>query len=114
MTRRLMVLTTAMVVLTVLAGWWGVLVVSVAWGLVADRSTRPARTAALAGVAAWSVLLLWTAARGPVWMLSETLAGILGVPGIVLLILSVTFPGLLALSSVALVGELKGRASPTH
>jgi len=114
MIRRLIALTTAMVVLTVVAGWWGVLLISVPWGLVANRSTRPARTAALAAIAAWSVLLLWTATRGPVWMLSETLAGIFGLPGIVLLVVTVVFPGVLALSSVALVGELKGRARPIH
>lgn len=117
MIRRLIVLTSAMAVLTVVAGWWGVLLIAVVWGLVAERHTNPARTAALAGLAAWSVLLLWTASRGPVWMLSQTLAGILGLPGVVLIFVTVLFPALLALSSVALIGELKGRGkspNPVH
>ncbi len=105
MIRRLIVLGGAMAALTWFVGWWGVLFVSIGWGLVAERHTKPARTAALAAVVAWSVLLLWTAMRGPVWMLSEQLAGIFGLPAVVLLFVTVIFPGLLALSSAALMGE---------
>lgn len=107
MIRRVIVLALAMAVLTWFVGWWGVLLVSIGWGLVAETHTNPARTAALAAVGAWSVLLLWTAMRGPVWMLAELLAGIFGMPTVVLLLVTVMFPGLLALSSVALTGELK-------
>jgi hypothetical protein len=107
MIRRVIVLGIVMAALTWFIGWWGVLVVSIAWGLVAETHTSPARTAALAAVGAWSVLLLWTAMRGPLWMLSETLAGIFGLPAVVLLLVTVIFPGLLALSSAALVGELR-------
>jgi len=108
MIRRVIVLGIVMATLTWFIGWWGVLLVSIGWGLVAEAHTKPARAAALAAVLAWSVLLLWTAMRGPLWKLSEMLAGIFGLPAVVLLIVTVIFPGLLALSSAALVGEAKG------
>jgi hypothetical protein len=105
MIRRLIVLGSAMAALTVVVGWWGVLLVSVVWGVVADRVTKPARTAALAAVVAWLVLLLSAAMRGPVWTLSETLAGIFGMPGVILLVTTVVFPGMLAFAAAALIGE---------
>ena len=107
MTRRVIAIGIAMAALTWFLGWWGVLVVSIAWGLIAETHTKPARTASLAAVGAWSVLLLWTGMRGPLWTLSETLAGIFGLPAVVLLLVTVIFPGLLALSSAALVGEVR-------
>ncbi len=107
MIRRVIVLALAMAALTWLVGWWGILLVSIGWGLVAERHTKPASTVAMAAMLAWSALLLLTAMQGPVWMLSGTLAGIFGLPAVVLLIVTVMFPGLLALSSAALTGELK-------
>jgi hypothetical protein len=107
MIRRVIVLGIVMAALTWFIGWWGVLIVSLGWGLVAETHTNPARTAALAAVGAWSVLLLLTAMQGPVWTLAEMLSGIFGMPAVVLLVVTVLFPALLALSSAALVGELK-------
>ena len=108
MIRRVIVLALAMAALTWFIGWWGVLLVSIGWGLVAETHTNPARTTALAAMLTWSALLLFTAMRGPVWRLSETLADIFGMPAFVLLIATFVYPGLLAFSATGLVGEAKG------
>ncbi len=107
MIRRVIVLGIVMAALTWFIGWWGVLIGSIGWGLVAETHTNPARTAALAAAGAWSVLLLSTAMQGPVWTLAEMLSGIFGMPAVGLLVVTVMFPALLALSSAALMGELR-------
>jgi hypothetical protein len=101
------VLVTAFVLGTALVDWWTVPVVAGAWGLVTAYDQRPWRTAAIAAAAAWALLLVLSATRGPLLVLAGLLGGIFGLPGFAVVLLALIFPVLLAWSAAGLVSALR-------
>ncbi len=93
---RLLLLSAAFVVATLLFGWWGVAVVSVAWGILARESRGAGLAAAAGALVAWAGLLAWSASAGAVGALAATLGGIMGTPGAAIISLSLVFPAALA------------------
>lgn len=122
MTRRnllqTVLLAVAMALATARLGWWTVPVVAAAWGLTAGARDRPALVATFAAGLGWMVLLIWTAAAGPVGVLAHKAAASFGVHPLVLYALTVLFPMALAWGA-AVVGEAgraayRGRRGPTE
>lgn len=98
---RLVLLSSAFLLATVVGGWAAVPVVGAVWGVLARTFRAPARDAAVAGAIAWSALLLWAGAHGDVVGLAGRLAPLFRVPGAVLLIASILFATGLAWSATA-------------
>ena len=92
------------------AGWWSVPVVAALWGFFsADR--HRARNAAVAAAGGWGTLLLLDVARGPVSTMGAQLGALMGVPSVVLYLLTLLFPALMAWAAATLVHR---PASPAH
>jgi hypothetical protein len=91
-----------------LLGWWGILLVAVAWGWA--RRGSPAWRAALAGAVAWAFWLIL--AGPPIAMLTllEKLSAMVGAPEPFLVALPPLYAALLAWAGARLVqGLLPGR-----
>ncbi len=88
---------------TVVAGWWMVPLVSLAWTLAMPRRGG-VLVAALSGAAAWGLLLLLVRRNGPVGVLDGVLSGTLQLPAGGAIALTLVFAGLLA-GSAALVAQ---------
>lgn len=97
----MVLLTEAFGVATFALGWWGVPLLSLAWGLVADRRTRPVLSGTVSAVAAWVALLLLDAARGPLGEVAARLGGVIGISPIILVGITLLFPALLAWSAAS-------------
>lgn len=96
---------------TLAVGWWAVPLVALAAGVALYARRRIAVVAALAAALGWLLLLLWTAARGPLLAFAGSLAGAMGVPGFVPLLLTLLFPMVLAWSAAAAGQGLRDAAS---
>jgi hypothetical protein len=101
---------------TALVGWWGVPIVAFVWAQWAARH-RPwpraiAPVAAGSAIVAWGTVLVWTAVRGPLAQLAETLGMLARIPGAALIVLTLVFGALLAWSAAALVDAPVGRLPP--
>ena len=82
-------------------GWWSVAVVAALWGLFSTDPHR-ARNAAIAAAGGWGTLLLLDVARGPVSTMATQLGDLMGVPSVVLYLLTLLFPALIAWSAATL------------
>ena len=107
--RRVLVLGVAMALATVFLGWWSVAVIALLWGLVARRITGPVTTATLGAILGWLGLLIWAWAQGPVLLLADKLGGVLELPGLVTIGITLAFPGLLAMSAASLATAVRSR-----
>lgn len=105
---RLLLLSAAFLLATVVGGWLAVPVVGAVWGVLARTLRTPARDAALASAIAWTALLLWAGAHGDVLTLAGQLAPLFRVPGVVLLLATVLFASGLAWSATTLVSTAAG------
>ncbi len=93
---------------------WSLLVVVLAvatvaaavWGAMNAGDRRAWLTAAAAAAVAWALLLVVTAVGGPVFALAGKLGGALGVPGIVVILLTLLLPAALAGSAAGLVATV--------
>jgi hypothetical protein len=92
-------------VATYALGWWTVPVVAALWAFVSRDSNR-ARVASLCAAAGWATLLLLDALKGPVGNMAVRLGGVMGLPGYVLLILTLVLPALLAWCAATLVAQI--------
>jgi hypothetical protein len=102
-------LTMAFVLGTVIAGWPSVPIVSLLWGVVTRWRGAAGPGAVRTGIAAatsWALLLVWVGTQGPLDRVVATLAALVGVPGPVLVVITVLFPALLAWSVMAVVEEI--------
>lgn len=89
-------LSVAFALATALIGWWAVPILGCFWGLYESSDRRPAIVVSVAAGLGWAILLLWTAAMGPLLSLVQRVAGVMGVPSISLIGLTVMFPMALA------------------
>jgi hypothetical protein len=112
--RRQVLIGTILVALgTVLLGW----LAPAGWGAIAGlfwAAERPARNAAMASASAWALLLLLQMVAGyPVITLAGRLAGALGIPSPVLVILTLLFPAVLSGCAAYVVATLvRSRRAP--
>ena len=104
---KAVLLAEAFAVATFGLGWWTVPLIAAVYALI-SRNPQRARTAALCALAGWATLLALDAAKGPVPAMASRLGGVMGVPPIVLLILTLIFPAALAWSAAALMRSLRG------
>ena len=100
-----LVVAIAMAALTWLLGWWGVLLAALIVGLVFHREGGGGWRVALAAALAWGALLAVNAASGALGSVVATLGGVIGVPGVVLVLLTLIYPALLAWSAATLMAE---------
>lgn len=105
-----------MAVLTWLVGWWAVpLVAAFAGSALYVRAGVPWRMA-LAAAIAWTLLLVVDATTGRLSVAATTLGGVLRVPGVVLVLITLAFPALLAWSAATVaiaVRRLDAARRPT-
>jgi hypothetical protein len=92
---------------TVLFGWWGVPILAWFWGLYDKSENRPALIASAAAGLGWGFLLIWTATQGPVLGLSSRASGVLAVPSLTLILLTLMFPMILAWGAGVLGGTVR-------
>lgn len=94
------------------AGWWMVPVVAAAYGVWGARQHSVVLTAMLAGAGAWSVLLLYDASVGPVGRLTQLFGTMFRMSGITLVILTVAYAALLAVSAAAFARGVRRLMAP--
>src|SRR4029079_210024 len=92
----------AFAVATFALGWWTVPLIAAVYSLISNNPRR-ARTAAICALAGWATLLALDTVKGPVASMASRLGGVMGVPSIVLVILTLVFPAALAWSAAALM-----------
>jgi hypothetical protein len=87
-------------------GWWAVPVVAALWGVMLPRVSSPAGTAALAAASAWGVWLLldWGPNQTAFGTLAGRLGGVMNLPPVVLILITLLLAALLAWSAAALAG----------
>lgn len=95
---QFILVTIALAIATYIA-WWGVAVAAGLYGVLTYRRTGGPLLAALAAIAAWEALLLLAATRGPVTIVASTVGGVLQVRAVAVYVITLAFPGLLALSA---------------
>lgn len=93
------IVSAAMAVLTWLVGWWAVPLVAAFVGGVLYVREGVAWRMALAGAIAWALLLIVNAASGRLGVAATTIGGVLRVPGVVLVLITLAFPALMAWSA---------------
>lgn len=82
--------------------WWMLPILAA----IAGAWRRRGWEVALAGVLAWSAILLYDAARGPFPALASAVAGVVGLPAAALVVVTLAFAALLAWSAAALAATL--------
>jgi len=93
---RIVLLGAAFALATVALGWIAVPIVGLLWGLIARDTQRPALTAGAAALAAWAILLAWTAVVARLWALLTRLAGVFEFPGVGILLVTLALAATLA------------------
>jgi len=106
----LLVTALAVAALTWLVGWWGVAIAALLAGAVLWRRRGVAWLVALAAIVAWSALILTNAIGGRLATLASSIGGVMSVPPILLVIVTLLFGALLAWSAAVLGSEI-GRAA---
>jgi len=99
---RFLLLTEGFAVATFAVGWWGVAVLALFWALVTESIRRPVRFATICAAAGWGSLLLLDAVRGPIGELASRFGGVMGVPPVALIAITLIFPALLAWSAASI------------
>jgi hypothetical protein len=112
LSRRLVFLavtTLTLAVTTRYAGWWAVAGGGFGAGLASRGDPRGPVDTAIAAVAGWTLLLLWQALHGPADVVATRVAGVMGIPALVLVLVTLLFPGLLAWSSATVARTMATR-----
>ena len=104
---QLLIVSVLIATLTWFAGWWMVPVVGAAYGAWAFDRRLTLVTATLAAVIGWGALLLVDAAAGPVGRLLQVFGALFRVPGGGLVVLTLAYAALLAVSAAALARGLR-------
>ena len=95
----------AMIALTWVLGWWGILLAALIVGVVFHEHGGGGWRVGVAASVAWGVLLLADLATGPLGRVTTLLGGVMGIPGVVLLLLTLAFPAALAWSAATVAAE---------
>jgi hypothetical protein len=108
---RLLASAAAFALVTALLGWLAVPALGAVLGAVAGRRVRAVRGAgsiAAAAALGWAGLLAVDAARAPLWPLARRLGGVMTLPPVALLGVTLAFAALLAWSAAVLGAALGG------
>jgi hypothetical protein len=97
-TVKFLLLTEAFAVTTYAFGWWAVPLLGFSWAAFV-HTRRPILFATICAASAWAAMLLNDAARGPVTAVGDRFGGILGIPSIALIAITILFAALLAWSA---------------
>ena len=106
---RALGLTAGFLLCTVLFGWWSVPVLGLAWGIVARKTAWASLIAGFSAMAAWGLLLVWSAVLGPVGTLVTKLGEVARVPGATFIGVTLLLPFLLAAFAAAVPLSLRER-----
>ena len=87
-------------------GWWAVPIAAAAFGALTYRDRGGPVVAGLAGMLAWTGILVYDATRGPVGTVAETLGGVLQIRPIAIYVLTLAFAGLLSVCSAIIARAL--------
>jgi hypothetical protein len=93
----------AIAALTWLVGWWGVLVAALVIGYVFRAEGGGGWRIAVAAAIAWAGLLAIDVVSGPVGLLADRLGGVMRVPPVVLVVVTMLFPAMIAWSAATVV-----------
>ena len=93
------------------AGWWMVPVLGAAYGAWAASKRLTLITAALAGALSWGVILAYDASAGPMGRLLQVIGALFRVPGAALIVLTLAYAALLAVSAAALARGVRRLAA---
>jgi len=96
---KFILLSEAFAIVTFAGGWSGVPVLALVMGLFTASEGKPVRWATLCAATAWLELLLLVATRGPLGEVATRFGGVLGLPPVALLGITLLFPALLAWSA---------------
>jgi hypothetical protein len=88
-------------------GWWTVPLFAAVLALFRAGPWQ----AAAGALAAWSILLVRDGAASPLMPYADRLGALFGLPGVVLVLLTVLFAGLLAWSAATVVDSLRNGGS---
>lgn len=105
-------LTLAIAAGTWIGGWWMVPVIAGAYGAWGAHRASAVLTAMLAGAGAWGLLLACNASVGPVFRLTQLFGTMFRMSGITLVVLTVAYAALLAVSAAAFARGLRRLATP--
>ena len=103
---------TAMIALTWVLGWWGILLAALIIGVVFHEHGGGGWRVGVAASVAWGALLVADVAAGPLGRVATLLGGVMGLPGVVLLLLTIAFPAALAWSASTIAAEARRIAGP--
>jgi len=95
----------AMITLTWVLGWWGILVVALVIGVVFHEHGGGGWRVAAAASVAWGTLLVADGVVGPLGHLATMLGGVMSVPAAGVLVLTLVFPAALAWSAATIAAE---------
>lgn len=104
---QLIVLSGLFAALTWVAGWWMVPVLGAAHGAWAAHRRLTLVTAALSAVLGWGTLLAYDASVGPMGRLLHVLGALFHMPGAALVVLTLSYAALLAVSAAGLTRGLR-------
>lgn len=108
-------LAAAIGVATAWVGWWSVPVLAFGYGAIARDARRRGTLAALAAVVAWGDLLALGEMRGAnIGAAATRVAGVMGVPALMLFIATLVFAALLAGPAAVLGGIIPSRRAPVR
>lgn len=97
---------------TWIGGWWTVPVIAGVYGAWGARQPAAVLTALLAGAGAWSLLLAFNASVGPVGRLTQLFGTMFRMSGMTLVILTVAYAALLAVSAAAFARGVRRLLAP--
>ena len=92
---------------TWMLGWWAVPLIA----LIAGLLRCGAGLVALASVTAWAIIFVFDMASGQVGRLTELLAGVMGLPGAALILVTFALPALLGWSAASLGNAARSLAT---
>ena len=107
-----LVVAAAMTVLTWVLGWWGIVLVALIIGAVFHEHGGGGWRVGAAASVAWGALLVADVAAGPLGRVATLLGGVMGLPGVVLLLLTIAFPAALAWSASTIAAEARRIVGP--
>jgi len=105
-------LTLAIALGTWIGGWWMVPIVAGAYGAWGARRHSAVLTAMLAGAGGWGLLLAYTAMLGPVARLTQLFGTMFRMSGTTLVVLTVAYAALLAVSAAAFARGVRRLMAP--
>jgi hypothetical protein len=111
---RFVVLTALMAAGTWFAGWWAVPIVAALYGAAFRWSRGSGLLAGVAGIASWGVLLGLTAFAAPIGHLASILGGVLNVRTVGVYVLTLCYPGLLALTAALVARSVARMVAPAR